>query len=201
MTEQEPAERSPCPGPHRGGILLGHARLTCPPASHRSSGDGTHHLAQQALLCSVRCRSHKHRPGGTPTAHKRETALKCAQRTFQKMQDPFSEEQPLQRPAPPSQHWLLESRGALGPSPRSPKGSPRLGSERAPAPARGARGAAGGLSPGRNPHATRTVHTLHSDSGCWSLTLWGPRCSPLRASWESRTLGASPATQRGYGQL
>lgn len=34
MTEQEPAERSPCPGPHRGGIPLGHARLTCPPALH-----------------------------------------------------------------------------------------------------------------------------------------------------------------------
>lgn len=34
VTEQKLAERSACPGPHRGGIPLGHARLTCPLASH-----------------------------------------------------------------------------------------------------------------------------------------------------------------------
>lgn len=111
MTEQELAERSPCPGPHRGDFPLGHARLTCPPASppdllQRPASQPR--TAGAALLSGVPLTLTS--PGWDSYSSQKGHGVKRAQRTFQITQDPFFEEQLLPRPARPSQHWLLESR-------------------------------------------------------------------------------------------
>lgn len=119
------------------------------------------------------------------------------QRTFQKTQSPFSEGQPLQRTAPPFQHWILESRGALAPHPETQKGAPGWGLREHLPPAQGTQG--GSRRPEAWPDPARHPDRPTPFTLFWPLEShpWGPSGLPLHASWESRTL----ATQRGCAQL
>lgn len=134
-------------------------------------------LAQQALLCSPGCPSHKRRLCETPTARKRDAGLKCAE-NIPENAGPFLRGAATAEAGPSFSALAPQVWGGSGPSPRSPKGSPRLGSERAPAPCSGNPG--GSRRPEAWPDPARHPDRHTPFTRFWLLEShpWGPSGLP-----------------------
>lgn len=175
-----------------------------PPRPHQAPVTGLDQV-KWVLLCSAKCAPRANAGVGHLQFAKGKWSQSVhTQRMFQKMQDPFSEEQPPKGPAAPSQCWLLKSRWVLGPPHpgEARTGAPGwLGSERAaPVPSphpypklRTVLGFSRKPEPWPEPTCSSDHPTVPlSKSGCTAHAsfLGSPWGSPQHASSQSWSLGA-----------